>query len=220
MTSPPSNAGARSFVTLSGVSPDFRPRPVEPDWASLGLAPGRRYVLTVGQYAPYKNHEGALEGFAQAFSDRPDLDLVFVQRQGAGQDLLAERAHQLGLAERVRFLRALDRDTLVALYSHAAALVHPSFHEGFGNPLAEAMACGCPVVTSRLSAMPEVTGGAALVVDPADAGAIGEALRRIVDDPSVAAEMRERALARALSLRWEDFAAANLAIYRRVLSPA
>jgi glycosyltransferase involved in cell wall biosynthesis len=213
-------AAARSFVTLSGVSPDFRPRSVEPDWASLGLVPRRRYVLTVGQYAPYKNHEGALEGFAHAFSDRPDLDLVFVQRRGARQGLLAERARRLGIADRVHFLPAVDRDTLVALYGHAAALLHPSFCEGFGNPLAEAMACGCPVVTSGLSAMPEVTGGAALLVDPADVGSIAGALRRVVDDPAVAAVMRERALARARSLRWEDFAAANLAIYRRVLGAA
>jgi alpha-1,3-rhamnosyl/mannosyltransferase len=215
-----SKAGARSFVTLSGVSADFRPRPVEPDWASLGLGRGKRYVLTVGQYAPYKNHEGALDGFAHAFSGRPDLDLVFVQRRGVGQELLAERARRLGIADRVRFLGAVDRDTLVALYGHAAALLHPSFYEGFGNPLAEAMACGCPVVTSGVSAMPEVTGGAALLVDPADAGSIAGALRRVVDDPAVAATMRERALARAGNLRWENFAAANLAIYRRVLGAA
>ena len=142
----------------SGVAAAFRPPPA----GAEPLRRKRRYVLTVGQAAPYKNHLVALEAFAIAFADRDEVDHVFVQRQGAGAAALLDRAAALGLAGRVQVLTTIDRDELVALYGHALALCHPSLIEGFGNPLAEAMACGCPVVTSNVSAMPEVTGGAAL----------------------------------------------------------
>jgi glycosyltransferase involved in cell wall biosynthesis len=201
---------SRTRVTLSGVDAAFRPVP--PDKG------GRRYILSVGQYAPYKNHDGVLEAFARIAGDAPDLDLIFVQRQGAGSDALRPRAAVLGVAERVRFARPVDREGLARLYSGAAALAHPSLMEGFGNPLAEAMACGCPVVTSDRSAMPEVTGGAALLVNPTDVDAIAGALRRIVSDAGLAADLRAKGLARAAQLSWQAFAAANVAIYRELLA--
>lgn len=204
-------AGKRTRVTLSGVDAAFRP---------LGgrVAGGRRYILTVGQFAPYKNHFAVLDAFARVAPALPDLDLVFVQRQGAGSAALAPRAASLGIADRVRSLPPMEREALVRLYDGAVALCHPSLMEGFGNPLAEAMACGCPVVTSDRSAMPEVTGGAALLVDPTDPAAIATALRRVATEPALAADLRARGLVRAQALSWRAFAAANVAIYREVLA--
>lgn len=202
-------AGERTRVTLSGVDPAFHPSPAAPG--------ARRYILSVGQFAPYKNHLTVLEAFARIARDLPDLDLVFVQRQGAGSAVLAPRAAALGIADRVRFLPPVDRPALVRLYAGAVALCHPSLMEGFGNPLAEAMACGCPVVTSDRSAMPEVTGGAALLVDPRDPAAIAAALRRIATEPALADDLRARGLARAQALSWRAFAQANVAIYRELL---
>lgn len=202
-------AGERTRVTLSGVSGEFRRMP--------GPPPPRPYVLSVGQYAPYKNHDAVLDAFALIAGASPDLDLVFVQRQGAGSAALGPRAAALGLGERVRFAAPIDRAGLVALYNGATALCHPSLMEGFGNPLAEAMACGCPVVTSDRSAMPEVTGGAALLVDPTDPAAIAAALHRVATDPVFAESLRARGLARAAELSWRAFAAANVAIYRELL---
>ena len=211
-------AAGRTTVTLSGVSPHFRPSPSSAaELAALGIDPTKPFVLTVGQDAPYKNHEGVLRGFAAAFADAP-IDLVLVQRSGSGRGRLDKLARLLRISDRVRFLTTVDSKQLVALYSAAQVLLHPSFAEGFGNPVLEAMACGCPVVTSAVSSMPEVAGGAALLVDPYDVMSIASGLVAVVRSPGRAAAMRQAGLARAASLRWRSFAAANLAIYRHVLS--
>lgn len=212
---------SRISVTLSGVSPRFRPMRVEPSaLEALGIAAGRRFILTVGQYAPYKNHEGAIEAFAQAFADESEVDLVLVQRQGHGRQRLLELASRLGIAERIKLVGSVGGDDLIQLYSAACALLHPSFCEGFGNPVAEAMACGCPVITSNISAMPEVSGAAARLVPPHDHAAIAAALREVVHDAELAARMRGAGLARAAELDWRDFARANVGLYRKVLAGA
>lgn len=206
-------AAARTRVTLSGVDPVFRP----PARGVASPRGDRRYVLTVGQAAPYKNHIAALDAFALAFGERESIDHVFVQRQGAGAAALQARAAALGIGDRVYVVAAITRAELIDLYGHALALCHPSLYEGFGNPLAEAMACGCPVVTSDVSAMPEVTGGAALLASPHDPPQIAAQLRRIADQPGLATDLRERGLQRAGSLTWQAFAKANLALYRELL---
>jgi glycosyltransferase involved in cell wall biosynthesis len=211
-------AADRMAVTLSGVSPKFRPICPDPvRLAALGVDPIRPFILTVGQNAPYKNHHGALRAFALAFSDDPAIDLVLVQRRNRRNDDLERSARTLGIADRVRFLPTVDVDALIMLYGAARALLHPSFAEGFGNPVAEAMACGCPVVTSNTSAMPEVAGGAALLCDPYDTNSIAAQLRAVMDEP-IRSRMVRAGLTRARSLKWRAFAQANLAIYRSVLA--
>lgn len=211
-------ATARTHVTRSGVSEQFRPRRADHTALSaLGIAPGRPFVLTVGQDAPYKNHEGALRSFALAFAHRPDMELVMVRRGSGHDSRLAGLARSLGIDSRVRFLRTVSTDELVSLYGAASTLLHPSFAEGFGNPVVEAMACGCPVVTSSVSSMPEIAGGAALLADPNDIGAIANCLNRIAGSAVLARRMRAAGFIRARSMRWRDFAAANLSIYRRIL---
>lgn len=214
-------AASKTSVTLSGVSPDFRPtQPHGAALSALGLAPDRPFVLTIGQDAPYKNHDGALRAFAAAFANDPAIDLVMVQRRGSGRTHLDRVARALGISDRVHFIPTIGAEALVTLYGAARVLLHPSFAEGFGNPVAEAMACGCPVVTSAVSSMPEVAGGAALLADPHDIASIANRLIEVVHSPGRAAEMRRAGLTRAQSLQWRDFAAANLAIYRRVLAAA
>ena len=149
------------------MSEEFRKvRVKEETLSAIRVRPGQKFILTAGQYAPYKNHEGALRAFAKAFGERPEVAFVVVQRRNAGNAELQKLANELGVAERVHFTGAVSFPTLLQLYSGASALLHPSFCEGFGNPVAEAMACGCPVITSNLSAMPEVTGGAGFLVNP------------------------------------------------------
>ena len=209
----------RTTVTRSGVSERFAP--VARDDGVLdtfGLVPAARYVLVVGQNTPYKNHARAVEGFARAFGSDDAMMLVLAQRQGPDNAPLRALAQRLGIADRVRFAGGMAESALIQLYSGASALLHPSLCEGFGNPVAEAMACGCPVVTSDCSAMPEVAGGAARLVDPSDVASIAVALREVCLDPVLAQTMREAGLARTAQLSWRDFAQANVALYRAILS--
>ncbi len=98
----------------------------------------------------------------------------------------------------------------MTLYSGALALCHPSLYEGFGNAPAEAMACGCPVVTSNRSSMPVVSGVAALLVNPEETDEIAAALLRVASEPELAESMRQRGLMRAVELTWKSFADASL----------
>jgi len=211
-------AAGRVTVIPSGVAGDFAPVPRDiGELARLGVPARRRYVLVVGQGAPYKNHEGALRAFATAFGARDDIDLVMVRRRGASGTRLERLARSLGIGGRMHVLPTVARADLVQLYAGAEVLLHPSLCEGFGNPLAEAMACGCPVITSAASAMPEVAGGAAVLVDPFDVSDIAAALRRVVDDPALRAALRSRGLNRAAAFNWRACAAAYLGLYASVL---
>lgn len=210
---------SRVHAVLPGVDNTFKPGAAasEADLASLGIPEGKRIVLTVGQYVPYKNHEGALRIFAEAYAGQGDVMLLFVQRLTPNMQVLRKLAGELGIADQVHFLDAVDDQALVALYRAATALLHPSFCEGFGLPLVEAMACGCPVVASDQSAMPEVLGGAGLLAPVKDTQAMARALRQVVDNPDVADRLRQLGLARAATFSWARFAEGNLALYRDVL---
>ena len=103
----------------------------------------------------------------------------------------------------MRFLGFLPDDLLAIVYRLASVFVFPSLYEGFGLPPLEAMASGTPVVTSNVSSLPEVTGEAALLVDPSDPDAIAGAMRRVLTDPALAADLRAKGLARARKFSWE-----------------
>lgn len=205
-------------VARSGVSDRFHPVEPKPETlAQYGVTQGREFILVVGQEAPYKNHATILEAFAGAFGGGDAL-LVFVQRQNVSGQNLSAQAKALGISDQVRMTGSISDDDLLQLYSAATFLLHPSLCEGFGNPIAEAMACGCPVITSDTSAMPEVAGGAARLVDPHSAGAITRALVELWNDGRQRDELRKAGLGRAKELRWADFARANVEIYREALT--
>lgn len=212
-------AGQKVSVIPSGVASDFAPAPRDAAALSrIGVPDGRRFVLVVGQGAPYKNHEGALRAFAAALGGRDDIDIVMVRRRGASGARLDRLVRTLGIMGRVHVLAPVTRADLVRLYAGAEVLLHPSLCEGFGNPVAEAMACGCPVITSDTSAMPEVAGGAGVLVDPCDVGDMAAALRRVIDDASLRTALRTRGIARAAAFDWHACAEAHLEVYADVLA--
>jgi len=215
-------AGERTRVTRLGIEPNLRPSMSPEDERAIDAMRAKflpnvpSYVLSVGQFSGYKNHEGVLRSFARAFRDRADVHLVFVHRLGKASRLLPI-AKSLGVDARVHFLHGLSDDELRALFWGALCLCHPSFIEGFGLPVAEAMACGCPVVTSNVSATAEVAADGALLVDPLDEGAIARALTRMADEPATRREVRARGLERVKTFVWRDCAEKTLAAYRELL---
>lgn len=217
------SAESRTRVTLLGVSEEFRllQEPVRSgaiaEVMTRWLPGAGRYILTIGQFAGYKNQARVVQAFARAFADRPDVHLGMVQRLGPGAKVLQPMAQSLKIGDRVHFLPSVPFEELVVLLNGALALCHPSLYEGFGNPPAEALGCGCPVVTSNRSSMPEVSADAAVYVDPENVDSIAEGLRRVVDEPGLAETLRLKGLARAKQLSWKAFAQANLEIYRELL---
>ena len=115
---------------------------------------------------------------------------------------LRQSVHKHKLDKHVRFLGFQPMETLAAFYRLARAFVFPSLYEGFGLPPLEAMACGTPVVTSNVSSLPEVAGGAALLVDPYDADAIAEGICLAVSDQTLRADLIRRGRERARSFSW------------------
>jgi glycosyltransferase involved in cell wall biosynthesis len=176
------------------------------------------YVLYVGALEPRKNIPGLLRAFVRLRADFPDLTLAL---GGSPRWKFAEipRAlEELALEPVVRFTGYIADSDLPALYSAAAAFCFPSFYEGFGLPVLEAMACGTPVVCSNTSSLPEVAGDAALLVEPRDEVALTEAIARVLTDEALAEDLRERGLKRAASFSWDRTAELTLAVYRSVLA--
>ncbi|MFQ3661823.1 MAG: glycosyltransferase family 1 protein, partial [Chloroflexaceae bacterium] len=166
------------------------------------------YFLYIGTIQPRKNLTRLIEAFAHAGPD--DALLVIAGRRGWLSEPIVRRVAELGLTNRVRFPGYVPDADLPALLSGALAFVFPSLYEGFGMPVLEAMACGAPVLTSTTSALPEVAGDAALLVDPCDTDAIAAALRRLAADAPLRASLRARGLVRAADFTWERCARKTL----------
>ncbi|HEV2062559.1 MAG TPA: glycosyltransferase family 1 protein [Solirubrobacteraceae bacterium] len=177
------------------------------------------YVLYVGTEHPRKNFGRVLEAFARL--RRPGLRLVKAGGPGKGEwdfrTATDRKLAGLGLGEEVVFTGRIPDEDLVALYSGALCLIFPSLYEGFGFPVLEAMACGCPVVTSTASSLPEVAGDAALLVDPCESAAIAAAAARLVDDDALRRDVAERGRRHAAGFTWERCARETLRVYDRVL---
>jgi glycosyltransferase involved in cell wall biosynthesis len=166
------------------------------------------YLLFPAHTWRHKNHQGALEALALLrvrTGLRPLLVLTGTPKEGH-PDLL-DTARRLDLPEQVRFLGYCPLDDMPALYRGAAALFYPSLFEGFGIPLVEAMWCGCPVVCSNATSLPEIAGGAALLADPHSPETLADALGRVLTDSALRADLVARGTARARAFSWRRFTA-------------
>lgn len=177
------------------------------------LEPGHPFVLTVGQGSPYKNHTSAVQAFLRAFADRPEYRMVLVRRPAAAdrrlESLLATRLAR----ERVLRVPTVSPAVLNALYNRARIVLHPSYYEGFGLPLVEAMAAGTPLVSSSVSSMPEIVGPAGLLVSPGDVAALAEALVALDRDEVLRARLTAAGRERLSNFDWDAAAKATLEIY-------
>ena len=179
--------------------------------ASYGVT--KPFVLFVSSLWPYKNADGLLRAWAHARAELGDRQLAFVgsmrdEKYGAALRALVD---ELGIGDDVVWVGGVPLEETVLFYQAADAFVYPSFNETFGLPILEAMASGCPVVTSDTSAMPETAGGAAVLANPRDPASIG---RGIVEAIGGKERLREAGLGRAGQFTWGATAAATLDVYR------
>lgn len=178
----------------------------------LGSAP---VVLCVAQKRPYKN----LSALVKALPELETEGAVLVLPGSATQHEheLRELAEALRVSSRIRFLDWVSEEELEGLYRAATCFVLPSFIEGFGLPVLEAMARGVPVACSNRPALPEVVGDAALLFDPLDQHAVTETIRRLLRDEGLRAELAERGRERVRLFSWRQTAEKTLASYRRAI---
>jgi glycosyltransferase involved in cell wall biosynthesis len=206
---------AIAVVPLAAASM-FSPGPM------LSLPPHvpRRYLLHVGDVHVRRNLAVVVRAMTLARRRDRRLADVGLVLAGVRRDE-AEALHTVETttngASLLTFVGQTDEDLLLALYRSAAALVYPSRYEGFGLPLLEAMACGVPVVASRSSCIPEVTGEAAVLLDPDDEEGWSAAIARVIDDEAYAAALREAGYRRAASFSWRRTAEETAAVYARLL---
>jgi glycosyltransferase involved in cell wall biosynthesis len=179
-----------------------------------------RFVLGLSTLQPRKNFEGLIEAFghlltnAQGEPATSNLHLVIVGGKGWMYEEMLAKVERMGLNERVHFAGFADDADLPALYSLAAAFAFPSWYEGFGLPVLEAMACGTPVVAADNSSLPEVIGEAGLMVDAGDTNALADALSRLLTDSSLRELLIEAGHAQARKFTWQRASRQLLEIYR------
>jgi len=172
------------------------------------------FVLTVGNLEPRKNLARLIEAFA-AVARNPGVTakLVLVGKAKGEGGSLARLVEQHGLRDRVIFTGFVAEEQLVLLYNRAAVFVYPSLYEGFGLPPLEAMACGCPVIASNVTAMPEVLGDAALLFDPTSTAGVRDAILGVLGADERARDLRSRGLRQVARYSWAKAAEQTRAVY-------
>jgi glycosyltransferase involved in cell wall biosynthesis len=213
---------ARGKVTVISPGPDPRYRRVEDAGEVKRIAQRHgvppRFLLNTGGMGQRKNIPGLLRAYAllvDRLSDVPTL--VITGKHSALYDSFRQLTLTLGIADRVLFPGFIPTEDMPALLSAAEFLVYPSFYEGFGLPVVEAMACGCPVICAGNSSLPEVGGDAVLYCDPASASDIAEKMERLLLDRDLRAQLIERGVRRAQEFSMERMVEGTLRLYQEVL---
>ncbi|MCY0878275.1 MAG: glycosyltransferase family 1 protein [Firmicutes bacterium] len=200
---------AKVRVVPHGVKRRGTPKP--------GRAYDRPYFLAVGTVEPRKNFDGLIRAYhllRERWRDVPDL-LIVGQFGWMYQETLA-LPEKLGVAEKVKFLQYVLEDSLATLYRDAVALVYPSFYEGFGLPVVEAMQAGIPVITAGSGALGELGGDFVWRVDPRDVASIADAMQAVLADDGEAKRRAQQARALARQYTWERAAAMTRQVYQEV----
>lgn len=175
------------------------------------------YLLFVGSLEPRKN----LPLFIKALQHcQVSLPLVIAGWEGWGDKDWLKSIAGSNLENRIIITGYVDDETLACLYSGASAFVYPSLYEGFGLPILEAMACGCPVICSNAASMPEVAGDAAIQINPMNADDLAKAIDRIATDDVLRRSLIEKGFSRANQFAWRKAAESTYAVFNKIISEA
>jgi glycosyltransferase involved in cell wall biosynthesis len=212
-------------VIHNGIDHDrFYPRPTAESRAEVlqKFRLDKPFFLYVARLEhPGKNHRRLIEAF-ERFKEETGSDwlLAFGGSDWHGADLIHARIAESSYGSDIRTLGFVSNDDLPTLYSAAEAFVYPSLYEGFGLPPLEAMACGCPVISSDRGSLGEVVGDAAWIIDPEDVEDICDALLKLHSEPRSRAALVIKGLAHSKEFSWERAARETLAVYRSVYQNA
>jgi glycosyltransferase involved in cell wall biosynthesis len=198
---------------MLGVSPEYHPRDKAECRQRLGLAAKVKIILHVGTPAPRKNFITVLKAFDQISRPRRDVTLLKVGRVSK-----AEQAYisSNDLSGRVLVRDNIPGDDLPLYYAASDMLAFPSLYEGFGLPVLEAMASGCPVITSNTTSLPEVAGDAGIMIDPADQVSLKDRMMELLENSQLSEELTQKGQARAKMFSWGNTAENTLAVYKKV----
>jgi glycosyltransferase involved in cell wall biosynthesis len=177
------------------------------------------FIFSVGDLQPRKNQIGLIAAFSKLLTECPHLKhhLVLTGKETWFTPKVREAARSCGFASRIHFTGFVSDEYLLELYNACDCFVFPSFYEGFGLPILEAMACGRAVACSNTSSMPEVADGAGLLFDPRQSGEITRALRDILLDSELRGRMERLGVQRAAAFTWKKSARATLEVYEEVV---
>jgi glycosyltransferase involved in cell wall biosynthesis len=214
-------APEKIHVVPCGIAPEFRPLddPALLDRVRRKYTLPARFLLFVGTVEPRKNLSRLVEAFdCLCASPRFEHGLVLVGPRGWRDQGIVRTLQNLRARERVILTGRVPQEDLPGFYNLADLFVLPSLFEGFGMPVAEAMACGTPVVTSNVSSMPEVAGDAALLIDPHSADDLAEAIRKVLADSTLRSTLVSRGLLQVKQFSWERSAAQALSVFRQLVN--
>ena len=175
-----------------------------------------RYILHVSTFSRKKNPKVLLRSFYIVKKQVRDITLV-IAGSGWNNPLVQKLINELNLQGYVKILGWIPKEDLVALYNGAEVFLFPSLHENYGFPIVEAMACGCPVVTSNVYAIPEIAGDATILCDSYDYNCFANAVLKILSDPQTREEIVRRGLERAKLFNWDSHVERIVGIYRKLI---
>jgi glycosyltransferase involved in cell wall biosynthesis len=205
-------------VAYHGAEEAFQPVNPQEAEQSLGQSHNIRkpFILFLGTLEPRKNILTLIKAFT-GIKDQIPHDLVLVGQKGWKWEPIFREMERPDLKERVHWVGYVSDQERVFFYNAADFLAYPSWYEGFGMPLLEAMQCGCPVITSRISSMPEVMGDAGLLIDPQRVEDVQGAMLRLAQEPGLREKLRVAGFEQAKKFSWETSAKITLEVFKKVM---
>lgn len=195
--------------------PESDPAKIHPIKLALGIK--KEYFLFIGTLEPRKNIARIIEAFHMVLRSSKKYQLVVAGKKGWYYDNIFRLVESLDLQNDVLFTGFLNEDDKPLLLAGAKAFIYPSLYEGFGIPILEALACAVPTITSNISSMPELSGNAAILINPLQVEELCEAMNTVITNESVVHELQQKSIEQAKKFTWDRTARETITVYQLVV---